>query len=107
MGSALLWLITGIQGIFLPLLEWFGKRAVLFATVVTSFVALTAVLATAFQAALAKAASYFVSDTMGISAYVGLILPANFSLLASLCISFTIARMSWSYMLHIYELSKS
>lgn len=105
MGTVLLWLVTAIQGIFIPLLTWFGKRAVLFTTVIAAFVTLTGVLASTFQSALASAANHYAADTLGISAFVGLILPANFSLLASLCISVSLARFGWEYFKYLYLLA--
>ena len=107
MGSLFIWLVTAIQGIFLPVLEYFGKRALIYATVVTAFVALTSVLATAMQTAIATASSAFVDDSMGISYYIGLILPGNFSLCVSIIINTTLARMSYDYMTKLYGLSKS
>lgn len=107
MGSVFLWLITAIQGIILPIIEYFGKRAAIWATVVAAFVALTAVLATTLQSLLATASSSFVDDTMGLSYYIGLVLPSNFSLCVTLIINTVLAKMSYDYMTKVYGLSKS
>lgn len=107
MGSLLLWLVTALQGIVLPLIEYFGKRAAIWATVVTAFVALTAVLATAMQSAIASASSSFVDDTLGLSYYAGMILPSNFSLCVTILINVSLAKMSYEYMTKVYGLSKT
>jgi hypothetical protein len=107
MGSLLLWLVTALQGIVLPLIEYFGKRAAIWATVVTAFVALTAVLASVMQNAIASASSSFSDDTMGVTYYVGLILPSNFSLCVTILINVTLAKMSYEYMTKVYGLSKT
>jgi hypothetical protein len=107
MGNLFIWLITGIQAIVLPIIEYFGKRAVIYATVVTAFVALTALLATRMQSFIATALSGTVSDTYGITTYIGLILPSNFSLCVSVIINTILAKMSYDYMTKLYGLAKS
>lgn len=106
MATIALWLITALQSIFLPLIEYFGKRALIYATVVTSFVALTGVFAKIMQSSLASVLSANVSDSLGIGLYIGLILPSNFALCVSIIINITLAKMAYNYMITLYGLSK-
>ena len=106
MGAMFIWLITGIQAIFLPALEYIGKRAAIYSTIVVAFVTLTSLFAQSFQTFLAQASGTY-QDGYGIFQYAGLILPSNFPLVVAIIINAKIIRFGYKYMIQMYSLSKS
>lgn len=107
MGTIFIWLVTAIQAIFLPILQYFGKRAVIYATVVTSFVALTSLFAVLIQSAIASVSISYSEDTLGLTQYIGLLLPSNFSFCVSVIINVTLSKLAYDYMYKVYGLAKS
>jgi len=106
MASIVLWIVTAIQSIFAPILEYLGKRAAIYSTIVLAFIALTATFAVSFQTALTLASTSLV-DGFGIMQYAGLILPSNFPLVVSIIINAKVLRFGYEYMIKTYDLSKS
>lgn len=107
MGKALLYILTGIQAIFLPLLEWFGKRAIIYSTVVTAFGAATAFLANQLQSMVAQMLASTVTDSFGIGEWIGLLIPSNFALCVALLINCSLAKVTYDYLFKLYTLAKT